>query len=439
MSDIKWALKFTSVPYAPGATAPPDDTSVVIRGGTIHLGSFGSIGNGKFATAEATQIPFPFDGGLGLVMRRGSVGLQVTLDGASLFTGFVDATDSPKGSGVFEFDARDVACVLQERSVNPQVAPNDQTIQAFITRVITEAGLPILHIAQPFNPSGTPITMGTYYGTGKGKSHFFARPEPAWGLIQRIAKDCGYVAYCISSGQFYFGPRNRGQASGGGVATRALTWSASGNSDFLHNGLHIHHEGQRHSAFIVVVNSSNKKGSTSITGTCQYINPQLAKDLSLTTAPSGVPGVGAMPVSGASESGMFVGLSLAELQSQASDLPVYDHFISGLQTNQANLRALGIAREVAAQEVVLNCKVLGTQRLEVGQPLTVSGTGDPLVEGQTFVVVHSSYEFNITGEGFTQEFTAWKADELRVSGIEGVFTPQGDDSLQTPAQLSSGG
>ena len=440
MSDLTWALNFGSIPYAPGTQGPPADTSVIIKSGTVHLGSFGSIGNGKFSTAEALQMAQwkqQLDDGLANALRRGLVTLQVTVNGYPIFTGALDTTQSLLGSNVYEFDGRDNCFILQERNVDPHVAPNDQTIQAFITTLIKSAGLGILNIAQPYNPSGTPITMGTYYGTGKGKSHFFSRPEAVWGTIQRIAKDCGFVAYCNSQGQFYFGPRNRGQASGGGVPTKALTWSANGPSDFLHGGLHIHHEGQRHSAFIVVVNSSNKKNENPVVGTCEYVNPQLALDLSHTLAPSGVPGVPPLPKSAASQVGMFVGISVSETLANDGNLPIYDHYIAGLQTDQANMRALGIAREIAAQEVVITGKVLGTQQLEVGQPITISGTGDFLVEGQTFVIVHSTYELNIGGEGFTQEFTAWKVDELQVSGIEGVASPQ-SNPYTTPVNPNVG-
>ena len=419
MSDIQLRLNFGSIPYVTGVNAPPNDSSILVRSAVVHLGSFGAIGNGKFATAEATQIPFPLDDGIGMVGRRGIVTLQVTagLDSNPIFTGAVDATSSPKGSGVFEFDTRDNCFVLQERQVDPHVADTNETIGDFITTLVEGAGLKILNIASPTNPNGTPITMGTYYGNSKG-SHFFARPEAAWGIVQRFAKDCGYVAYCTAGGLFYFGPRNRGQASGGAMPAIALTWSADGDSDIVRNSLHIRHELQRHAAFIVVVNSSTKHSEKPIVGTCAYVNPQLGTDAK---QHSGV----------AANSGMYVGLSLADIQEVYGQIPIYDHFISGLDTAQANMRALGTAREIAAQEVVLTFKTVATDLdfyFDVGQPLMLSGTGDPLVEGEEFVVVHSSYEFNVEGNsGFTQEITAWKADELQVSGIEGVSTPQPPD------------
>jgi hypothetical protein len=424
MSDIQLRLNFGSIPYVKGVNAPPDDSSILVRSAVVHLGSFGAIGNGKFATAEATQIPFPLDDGIGMVGRRGIVTLQVTQNDYPLFTGAVDATDTHKGSGVFEFDTRDNCFVLQERLVEPHTEPANETIETFITKIVKSAELEILKIASPTNPNGTPITMGTYYGNATG-SHFFSSPEPAWGLIQRLAKDCGYVAYCTNSGSFYFGPRNRGQVSGGGVSTQSLTWA----QDVLHNTLHIRHELQRHAAFVVVVNSSSKHSKKPIIGTCAYINPQLAQDASrqLIADPT-VPGSPLVPRT-AANAGMYVGLSVDDIQEGYGPIPIYDHFISGLDTAQANMRALGTAREIAAQEVVLTFKLVGDEFLmEVGQPFTLSGTGDPLVEGEEFVVVHSSYEFNVEGNsGFTQEITAWKADELQVSGIEGVSTPQPPD------------
>ena len=36
-------------------------------------------------------------------------------------------------------------------------------------------------------------------------------------------------------------------------------WSGAGPSDFLHDSLQIHHHGSRNAAFIVTVQSSNKK------------------------------------------------------------------------------------------------------------------------------------------------------------------------------------
>jgi hypothetical protein len=416
MSDLQLRLNFGSTPYVPGVSAPPNDTSILIRSAMIHLGNFGSIGNGKFATAQATQIPFPRDDGIGSVGRRGLVKLQVTLNGTPLFTGAVDVTDSHLGSGVFEFDGRDNCFILQERQVDPHVAPVDATVGAFVEVLAKSAGLSILSIASPTNPNGTPITMGAYYGTAKG-SHYFARPEPAWGLLQRLAKDAGYVTYCTSGGLFYFGPRNRGQDSGGSSPTTALTWSANGPSDIIHNTLHIHHELQRHAAFIVVVNSNTRRSKAPLTGTCAYVNPALAQDAA---AHSGV----------AAQSGMYVGLSVSDIQQVYGKLPIYDNYISNLQTDQANLRALSLAREIAAQEVTLTFHVLGTAfNFDVGQPFTLSGTGDPLVAGQEFVVVHSTYQYNVEGNsGFTQEITAWKADELRVLGIEGVSTPQPPDN-----------
>ena len=423
MSDLTWGLRSTSNPYS--ATVPKTaDTSTLIRRGVIHLGSFGAIGHAEFDTANS-QIPF--EGGLPFELRRGVVTLDISLANAPLFSGLYDTTDNKLGSGLFSFDARDLGALLQERDINPMVAPPNMSVGAFIEEIVSTVpivgdasdGLDIDTIASPTNQNGTPITMGTYYGTGKKNAHFFARPEPAWGLIQRIAKDCGYVSYMLPEGTFYFGPRNRGQASGGSLETVALTWSLSGASDFLHDGLSIHHHGSRNAAFIVVVNSSNKQGFAPITGTCAYINPQFASDASLVLGPSGVPGVAPLPKS-APNAGMYVGISVNDLVADYGQLPIYNHFLSGLDQAQANMRALGIAREVAAQEVVIAGKVLGDESLDVGQPLTISGTGDPLVDGEEFVVVHSTLNLNIEHGGFVCDFSAWKADELQVSGIEGV-------------------
>ena len=417
-ANLAWSLRSTAEHYIPGIPKTVD-SSTLIKKGTIHLGSFGSIGHADFETA-LSQIPF--NGGLPLELRRGIVLLGVDFADAAIFSGIYDTTDSPLGKGTFTFDARDFGALLQERDVNPMVADLNQTVGSFIEEIISTvpvvgsaAGLAIENIATPTNPNNTPITMGTYYGNSKG-SHFFARPEPAWGLIQRIAKDCGYVSYFLPDGSFYFGPRNRGQASGGGLDNVALVWSGAGPSDFLHDSLQIHHHGSRNAAFIVTVQSSNKKTQKQVVGTCAYLNPQLASDANLQTGPDGLP-------LAAPNAGMYVGLNSDDVTSVYGDLPIYNHFVSGLDQAQANLRALGIAREVAAQEIVLTCKVLGTQSCVVGQPVTVSGTGNPLVEGQQLVVVHSSLNIDVAGKGgFTNDLTLWKADELQVAGIEGVST-----------------
>ena len=67
------------------------------------------------------------------------------------------------------------------------------------------------------------------------------------------------MAYFLPDGSFYFGPRNRGQASGGGLDNVALVWSGAGPSDFLHDSLQIHHHGSRNEDAIDEVMAEDKE------------------------------------------------------------------------------------------------------------------------------------------------------------------------------------
>ena len=428
-NDLRWSLTSTAQSYVNTASTVPAtvDGSTIIESGTIHAGSFGTIGHGDFSfanvTAQGTRF-LPFQNALPQYLRDGPVLLQVAWGNTPLFTGLYDTTESQLGSGGFKTSARDYGALLQERYIAPWIADKNQTVGSFISRVLNEApfvqvgptttptdgstpfgaatGLPRNFIGTPLNLNGTPILMGTFYAEG---TQFFSRPEAAWGVSQRLARDCGYVAYFLPDGSFYFGPRNR-QATfkfnndqTQTLPARQLKWSAGGSSDFVHNGLTIHHNAGRNAAFVVVVYSSTKNSPQPIIGTAAYINPQLSSS--------------AYNTIGNRDTGMIVGLGLEALDDLYGKLPRYEHYISGLQMDQANLRALSLALEIAAQEITLVARLPGPTSLEVGQLFTVSGANEYLLGGQEFVVVHSTLMTDAR-RGFINELTAWKIDEPQV-------------------------
>jgi hypothetical protein len=122
---------------------------------------------------------------------------------------------------------------------------------------------------------------------------------------------------------------------------------------------------------------------------------------------------------------IYQGNTTAEIQSLLNQgsgtngIPVYDIYVEGKQQDECYAQSLAQTRETAAQERVLKGTMLGTVELDVGDPVVITGTGHPLVDGRPFTTVGVHYEFDLE-RGWLLHPTFWAEDV----GLGSLITAQ---------------
>lgn len=423
------------------ATAAPRSRAETIHKVVQLNADLSNYGSGGQATLTLAAFPQPL-GDLGAEMRRGPLLVQVRarVNGVTTPLAYTVANDARYnlGRNTVELSCRDLAAFLQETTIIPHKTI-DLSIHDYIVQIAADNGFATDYVATPRGPDDRPIMMGTEIA---GHVSFTDRFTPVWGILQRLARDTSHVCFIDETGHLYFGPRWRKDVSGTNapVVNLAFSYDDRSQSDFLMDPpLTVTHNALRHAAFIQQITSHSTKNGQIHIGTAEYVNGPLAADraavpgtvieahLTEPTAFRSTTIVQKSPPPIANLPGMYIGLTVPELQfgfgaiEQGPDvsfpLPLASQYVHGLSRDQATLRALGIAQEIQAQEVVIRGAVNGTKLLKVGTPITIAGTNLSVVDGQVFVVVHA--EFAYSPDGFVETFVAWKSDELQISGAEG--------------------
>lgn len=389
MPNLTPYATFTLVPFAKNAGFTPSQQLNTITELSVTRGSFGAIGHASLTTdIKGLSRTGVFANDFSVNARKGVINTTIYgLAGASntptpsyyqtpWFKGVYDSGTFHMESDEFVLSFRDYGAGLQERSVEPNAAAPNLTIQAFVQQLIDDAGLQALYIDK---------ANGQRVGTFFNNQHTFARVKTTvWGVIQRLAKATGNVCYFDEDGLFYFGPRDTTQSLGS-TRRQFIFSQTTANSDFIN--LEVLHQPYKHAAFVVQVSSHDRAQGLGTRQTAKWINSDLGEDLG--------------------EGGFIsVGGTAPQLTAGTNGLPVYEVAVEGKQQNEVRAQAISEALTIQGQEIVLKGTILGTEVMSVGDPISVIGTGIPFVDGKPFVVTHITNKFTMT-DGVLLEFTAW--------------------------------
>lgn len=389
MPNLTPYATLTLVPFAKGTTVPITQQINTISDLSVTRGSFGAIGSASLTTdLKGIANDVVFADQLSVDARRGNINTSIyglaskTGKGTSgyfqtpWFRGLYDMGTVHMESDEFEMTFRDYGAGLQERSIVPSTSTPNITIAAFVQNIITSSGLKYIYI----DPAGGHL-VGTYFNN----EHVFTKTkQTAWGVLTKLAKDTGNVCYFNAEGLFYFGPRST--AISLSTLRRAFVFAQTHGISDLHT-LTIVHQPYKHAAFIMQVSSHDRSQGQSTRQVARWLNSDLAKDLGTVSS-------------------LTVGGTAASLIAGTNGLPVYEISVEGKQQDEVRSQVIAEAQVIRGQEVVLKGSILGTEFINVGDPITVTGTGFSFVDSQPFVVVHVTNKFSMS-EGMMTDFTAW--------------------------------
>jgi hypothetical protein len=405
------------------ASQPP----LPITGLSTRTGTYGSVGT---ATLETNISTLPFN--ISRAARRGPLNVVVGLypGPEPIFTGIVDDIEYTFETDTATLACRDLGSTIQETTLDPKVLTK-ATLGNAVLALAQGAGLTMAfpEVASDLDALATPhvTTTGVIAGGGgpaalttaasppfvgdffRDGYYFTERRANVWSVLHKLAQAFGMVVYFMPNGHLYFGPRDTWQIFGTPPVTLRFRHSTRDGTLLK---LRVKHQCNRHSFFTVRVTGHDRKNGKTTQTAATYINENLSRDLSTQVdASNGLPLFADRP-------GLYVGLTVEEVQQIVKGLPLYEMGSQGLKAQETLQECVAKAQEIQGQEFVVEGEVLPGDAgiLDIGDPVLFDVEGSTLLSGMKFTVTDVSFHFDLNGGGLVETFTAWKS----AANIEGV-------------------
>ncbi len=256
-----------------------------------------------------------------------------------------------------------------------------------------------------------PVTAGTLMG-GTGTSP--TTPRTLWETLQYLARLLGWSCYVTPDRTLYFGPFNI-------TETQALSWNVfmPPPDEIPARALRIDYNPRRNRSFLVMVSSYTDGDAVGSVGMIGYVDAATLDQIKQT-----------YPKINVQNSKFIVGTAGAPspyaMSALFSDLgkPVYFYSAPLLNQNQASIKALEYALEIAKRELIMHATVDGNPYLDPMVSLTLTGDiGD--FQATQYYANGIEHSFSME-EGWYTHISAWtlppttSSQFLQASGIRGV-------------------
>lgn len=416
-------------------------------------GSYGSAGHANMFTSQSALTAAKID--LYKIMAAATAPVEVTVtitDDAGVTTRvfggeFVSHASNLDDDGV-TIAARDWAGQLidqkrvltrivsaAEATVAPlapgqnpaaiSVLTQNQQISAIVSAIAQQFGFaPVLNLT-----AGNPV-FGTLYGAGD--TVFTSAPQSLWSMLCLMARDLGYEVHVTPNRQLVFG------TPGAGLPTQAFSYgvpavpppsgsAAAGSAaapTLPCRNLVLHHAARRNRTFRVLVLGYDPARAQTVTGRATAIGSDFAGEAGLK------PGIWLGPDAATADAAIAgVGLTAAQagLSSPRSEVPRYTFHIDGLTAAQAQIRAQGIAYDIAKRDIAATLQVDGLPTIGPMQTVTLSGAVPPEAAGRNFYVHAYEHEFRMPQGGLSPDagfLTNLRLLTLPFFGANGPTAPE---------------
>ncbi|MBU6455451.1 MAG: hypothetical protein KGS72_27010 [Cyanobacteria bacterium REEB67] len=255
-----------------------------------------------------------------------------------IFSGVVDEVKLDFDEDSFEIHGRDHSAVFQD---------GEQTMASFNYKNQTVAQI-VKQFADKFGYKADITDPGIKAGMEiNGMTVFDPKPQSLWRLLQRMAQHVGYECYTTPDQTLYFGPeKSQGEFT--------VNYGASPNSG-LENpgwGLTVDYAPRNNSNIKVNVISQHSQTTKKILATASTQNLHVGRGRKTSTG-----------ISGSNSKPSFN--SFAGSGSKLSKKTTFNIFRSGINQDQADKLAKGMADQLAKRQVILEMSIEGLPELKV--------------------------------------------------------------------------